>query len=475
VLPLAYDAAHQISGAQYGGLGQLLNDGLRTYTWDAASRLMAYSGADGAATSTYDGLGLRISRSSGGTTQNYVLNYALGLPSIATVQDGSNNDLRYYIHLPNGTLLYSIEATGNSRRFFHFDEVGSTTFLTNDSGTVTDSYGITPYGESVTPGANNATANPFTWLGAYGVMQEGATSLYYMRARWYDSSPARFLSRDPISSVAPQRINPYEYVEANPVSSVDPLGLQDGLPFSSTIYVPSTVNVPPNAFWSNDFFTVSPIRLPSPAADACQLGTSSTLIPTQLVMFISVTGSQQVSISNPQQTTAFIQPGLIVGGSNTGLQSVNNPNFFSSGSPFSGPGAVSPFNTAVYDVPNTDVNAVARANVPIGVSFISKPANNLLAPGQTLRTKPTHIPGFAFSRFAFPLSSTPRRLLGGIDLFPRPNGGGRSAAGKALAIQPPAPQGGPNKVLPGYMESIGQCGVYDLYAVSGSYGRVNVP
>src|SRR5260370_30691862 len=116
VLPFAYDAAHQSSGGQYDGLGRLLNDGLRTYTWDAASRLNSYSGADGAATSTYDGLGLRISRSSGGTTQNYVLNYALGLPSIATVQDGSNNDLRYYVPLPNGPLLYSIPAARKPRR-----------------------------------------------------------------------------------------------------------------------------------------------------------------------------------------------------------------------------------------------------------------------------------------------------------------------------------------------------------------------
>jgi hypothetical protein len=94
-----------------------------------------------------------------------VLNYALNLPSIAIVRDGSDADLRYYVHLPDGTLLYSIEAADNTRHFFHFDEVGSTAFLTGDSGSATDSYGITPYGETVTPGPNNATANPFTWLG----------------------------------------------------------------------------------------------------------------------------------------------------------------------------------------------------------------------------------------------------------------------------------------------------------------------
>jgi len=66
--------------------------------------------------------------------------------------------------------------------------------LTNDAGSVTDSYAITPYGETVTQ--NGSTQNPFTWMGAFGVMQEGSTGLYYMRARYYDSTTARFLSPD---------------------------------------------------------------------------------------------------------------------------------------------------------------------------------------------------------------------------------------------------------------------------------------
>jgi hypothetical protein len=59
---------------------------------------------------------------------------------------------------------------------------------------------------------------------------------------------------------------------------------------------------------------VRTIRITNVRGNACQLGTSSTLIPTQIVMFVSVNGSQQVSINNPQQTVAFIQPGLVVGG-----------------------------------------------------------------------------------------------------------------------------------------------------------------
>ena len=52
------------------------------------------------------------------------------------------------------------------------------------------------------------------------------------------------------------------------------------------------------------------IRITNVRANANQLGVSSTLIPTQIVMFISVTGNSQVAINNPQQTVAYIQNGL---------------------------------------------------------------------------------------------------------------------------------------------------------------------
>ena len=52
------------------------------------------------------------------------------------------------------------------------------------------------------------------------------------------------------------------------------------------------------------------IRITNIRANANQLGVSSTLIPTQIVMFISVSGNSQVAINNPQQTVAYIQNGL---------------------------------------------------------------------------------------------------------------------------------------------------------------------
>jgi hypothetical protein len=77
------------------------------------------------------------------------------------------------------------------------------------------------------------------------------------------------------------------------------------------------------------------IRITNVRANAFQLGVSSTLIPTQITMYIAVNGSQQVTINNPTQTVAFIQIGLIVGGSTANfLQCTsNNPDLLASKGP----------------------------------------------------------------------------------------------------------------------------------------------
>ena len=40
---LTYDAASQVSGPTWDGLGRLLGDGSRTLVWDGASRLKSYT------------------------------------------------------------------------------------------------------------------------------------------------------------------------------------------------------------------------------------------------------------------------------------------------------------------------------------------------------------------------------------------------------------------------------------------------
>jgi hypothetical protein len=55
---------------------------------------------------------------------------------------------------------------------------------------------------------------------------------------------------------------------------------------------------------------VRTIRITNVRANANQLGTSSTLIPTQIQMFISITPPQSLPLNNPQQTVAYVAQGL---------------------------------------------------------------------------------------------------------------------------------------------------------------------
>lgn len=218
----AYDTASQIDAFTYDAMGRLLNDGNRTLTFDLASRLKSIQEGGTTAQYTYDDLGLMTSRTLGGETRNYVWNHVLGRTSISIERNGSA-DLRYYVYTPAGQLLYGVDATGDARFFYHFDEMGNTIFITDESGAIEASYAYTPYGRLISKSGD--LDNSFTWQGAFGVCDEG-DDLYYMRARFYDASIGSFLSRDPVKSIDPREISPYQYALGNPLRYVDPEGRQ---------------------------------------------------------------------------------------------------------------------------------------------------------------------------------------------------------------------------------------------------------
>jgi hypothetical protein len=54
------------------------------------------------------------------------------------------------------------------------------------------------------------------------------------------------------------------------------------------------------------------LRIKNVRANANQLGPSSSLIPTQIVMFVSISGETSVALNNPQQIVGYVLPGLTV-------------------------------------------------------------------------------------------------------------------------------------------------------------------
>ncbi|MBU0673185.1 MAG: hypothetical protein KJ950_00920 [Proteobacteria bacterium] len=246
---MLFDAASQVTGNSYDALGRLAGSGNNTFQWDLASRLTASTINSSTVTNTFDGLGQRLTRTTGGATHLYVWNLTLNLPSIS-IEKLEDTVLRYYIHTPGGRLLYSIDASGATRSFYHFDEMGNTILITDDRGAVVASYSHTPFGELIA--STGSLDQPFTWQGKLGVMDEG-NGLYYLRQRFYDSQSCRFISRDPVESIDPLTMNPYQYAAGNPLKFVDPMGLEESNWFFD-VFIPwlsaPSDDPPPDTSWA---------------------------------------------------------------------------------------------------------------------------------------------------------------------------------------------------------------------------------
>jgi RHS repeat-associated protein len=120
--------------------------------------------------------------------------------------------------------LVSMADSNGVQTYFLQDGLGSTTGLTDDDGSMTDTYTYDVFGAMRSHVGASANSYRFT-----GELQDSqaARGLYYLRARYYDPALGRFLSRDPFKGfvAGPQSQNRYIYNGNDPVDLVDPYGL----------------------------------------------------------------------------------------------------------------------------------------------------------------------------------------------------------------------------------------------------------
>jgi len=206
----------------YNAAGNITGDGLRSYTYDTRQRLVAVSQAGQTHSYTINGLGERVKKAG---------------PLVAT-------GARHFVYDDQGRLLGEYDASGNAvteyvyaadtlvglfrgTEFYavHFDHLNTPRWVkkaTLPYQTVWH-WPLTPFGDNL-PEENPSGLGNFEFnLRFAGQYFDKETNLHYNYFRDYDPSIGRYIQSDPIGLVG--GINTYAYVNGNPLSFSDSLGL----------------------------------------------------------------------------------------------------------------------------------------------------------------------------------------------------------------------------------------------------------
>jgi RHS repeat-associated protein len=201
-----------------------------TYSYNDENRLTSMTTPSGNWSYEYDSLGNRVAQTHNGQRSEYLVD-PTGMSYVIASFDGSGNLVNHYAY---GLDLSAAVDNAGVAAFYHFDDSANTVQVSGAAGAVLNSYSYLPFGEKSV--SSETVANPFTFAGRYGVADDG-NGLYFMRNRWYDPAVGRFTQPDPVG-IAGGDVNLYRYVSNNPVSKIDPVGLQ-----GEQVDYPTIVNI----------------------------------------------------------------------------------------------------------------------------------------------------------------------------------------------------------------------------------------
>ena len=229
----------------YNALNQLVSDSETTYEYDLNGNLIRVIGSAQSAlyeynaenklikatvqngvlvteeSYTYDYQGNRTSktthRSDGVTEYVKYLNDNSSLTNVLAEIDSEGNAVAIY---NVGADLVSQERSGKTSIYL-YDGHGSVVGLANENGKVTDIYAYDAFGNLLK--SKGSTKNCYRYCGE---QFDETTGLYYLRARYMDTSTGRFISQDTYQGTIndPVSLHKYLYANSNPVTYSDPSG-----------------------------------------------------------------------------------------------------------------------------------------------------------------------------------------------------------------------------------------------------------
>jgi len=197
--------------------GQMTYDGAHNYTWDAEGKM---HGLD-TTTLTYDALGRMVEKAVSSTYTQIVYG-----PQGRFATMNGQTLVSAFIPAPGAQVVYtsaSLNTPNKIAYYRHADHLGSSRLATTPTRTLYSSTAYAPYGE---PYSQSGTTD----LSFTGQEQDTVSGVYDFPARNYPVNQGRWIAPDPAGLAAanpanPQSWNRYAYVLNNPMSNIDPSGL----------------------------------------------------------------------------------------------------------------------------------------------------------------------------------------------------------------------------------------------------------
>lgn len=145
--------------------------------------------------------------------------YYISPSYVVTCQTSSSCDTMRYIY--GDSHVVASVSSANEMRYYHSNNIGSTTLITDANGTETDYVTYLPFG-SIDENNSNIKED---FLQKFSGKELDDSNLYYFGARYYDPDLRRFTTPDP----AKQFASPYVYVANDPIKNTDPDGRVVGI------------------------------------------------------------------------------------------------------------------------------------------------------------------------------------------------------------------------------------------------------
>jgi RHS repeat-associated protein len=171
----------------------------------------------------YDAFGNRVSKTVNGVTTKYLVEDDVNPTGYPQVLDEltSGAVTRTYTYGLQRISQDQVISNVWTPSFYGYDGGGNVRQLTNSAGAVTDTYEYDAFGNDVYH--TGTTPNNYLYRGE---QYDSDLALYYLRARYYNPTTGRFMSRDAEDGVPtdPASLHKYIYAGGDPLGAIDPTG-----------------------------------------------------------------------------------------------------------------------------------------------------------------------------------------------------------------------------------------------------------